>query len=99
MTACTTSTHAMGVAMRTIQYGDADVIGWRAVPETATCAMGVGGFSAGQGPVHPQRGPRRGQPPLGSVIATVSYSGDGGGALVLEELEHARPAARASMPK
>ncbi len=43
VTACTTSTHAIGVGMRTIQYGDADMI-VAGGGEMATTACGLGGF-------------------------------------------------------
>ena len=43
ITACTTSTHAVGIGMRTIQYGDADVViaGGSEMAQTPTA---VGGF-------------------------------------------------------
>jgi 3-oxoacyl-[acyl-carrier-protein] synthase II len=43
VTACTTSTHAIGIGMRTIQYGDADVVvaGGAEMAQTPTA---VGGF-------------------------------------------------------
>lgn len=88
VTACTTSTHAIGVAMRTIQYGDADVI-LAGGAEMATCAMGVGGFSQAKALSTRNDAPAEASRPWdrdrdGFVL------GDGGGALVLEELEHAR---------
>jgi 3-oxoacyl-[acyl-carrier-protein] synthase II len=44
VTACTTSTHAIGIAMRTIQYGDADLI-IAGGGEMATTPAGLGGFA------------------------------------------------------
>jgi hypothetical protein len=49
VTACTTSTHAVGIAMRTIQYGDADVV-LAGGSEMATCALGPGGFGQAKAP-------------------------------------------------
>ena len=43
VTACTTSTHALGLALRTIQYGDADIV-LAGGAEMATTRMGLGGF-------------------------------------------------------
>ena len=43
-TACTTSTHAIGIAMRLIQYGDADAM-LAGGSEMATCPTGMSGFA------------------------------------------------------
>ena len=43
-TACTTSTHALGLAMRLIQYGDADAM-LAGGSEMATCTTGMSGFA------------------------------------------------------
>ncbi|HEY0340560.1 MAG TPA: beta-ketoacyl synthase N-terminal-like domain-containing protein, partial [Steroidobacteraceae bacterium] len=43
VTACTTSTHAIGLAMRTIQYGDADMV-IAGGGEMATTRCGLGSF-------------------------------------------------------
>lgn len=88
VTACTTSTHAIGVAMRTIQYGDADMI-LAGGAEMATCVMGVGGFSQAKALSTRNDAPTEASRPWdrdrdGFVL------GDGGGAMVLEELEHAK---------
>ena len=88
VTACTTSTHAVGIAMRTIQYGDADVI-LAGGAEMATCVMGVGGFSQAKALSTRNDAPTEASRPWdrdrdGFVL------GDGGGAMVLEELEHAK---------
>ena len=88
VTACTTSTHAVGVAMRTIQYGDADMI-LAGGSEMATCALGVGGFGQAKALSTRNDAPTEASRPWdrdrdGFVL------GDGGGAMVLEELEHAK---------
>lgn len=88
VTACTTSTHAIGVAMRTIQYGDADVI-LAGGSEMATCALGLGGFGQAKALSTRNDAPTEASRPWdrdrdGFVLS------DGGGAMVLEELEHAK---------
>jgi 3-oxoacyl-[acyl-carrier-protein] synthase II len=88
VTACTTSTHAIGIAMRTIQYGDADVI-LAGGAEFATTIMGVGGFGQAKALSTRNDAPTEASRPWdrdrdGFVL------GDGGGGMVLEELEHAR---------
>src|SRR5882724_4350344 len=45
VTACTTANHNIGLAMRTIQYGDADVM-VAGGAEMATTPLGLGGFCA-----------------------------------------------------
>ena len=88
VTACTTSTHAIGLAARTIQYGDADVM-VAGGAEMATTPLGLGGFCAvkalserNDDPAHASRPFDRDRD--GFVL------GDGAGAMILEELEHAR---------
>ena len=44
VTACTTSTHALGLGARCIQYGDADLI-LAGGAEMATTPTGLGGFA------------------------------------------------------
>jgi 3-oxoacyl-[acyl-carrier-protein] synthase II len=88
VTACTTSTHAVGIAMRTIQYGDADVV-LAGGSEMATCALGLGGFGQAKALSTRNDAPAEASRPWdkdrdGFVLA------DGGGAMLLEELEHAR---------
>jgi 3-oxoacyl-[acyl-carrier-protein] synthase II len=88
VSACTTSTHAVGVAMRTIQYGDADVV-LAGGSEMATCVLGVGGFGQAKALSTRNESPTEASRPWdrdrdGFVLS------DGGGAMVLEELEHAK---------
>ncbi len=88
VTACTTSTHAIGLAARTIQYGDADLI-VAGGAEMATTPTGVGGFAQAKALSARNESPQSASRPWdrdrdGFVL------GDGGGAVVLEELEHAR---------
>ena len=88
ITACTTSTHALGIGMRTIQYGDADVViaGGSEMAQTPTA---VGGFSQARALSTRNDEPARASRPWdrdrdGFVM------GDGAGAMVLEEYESAR---------
>lgn len=88
VTACTTSTHAVGVAMRTIQYGDADVI-LAGGSEMATCALGVGGFGQAKALSTRNDAPTEASRPWDKDRDGFVLS-DGGGAMILEELEHAK---------
>jgi 3-oxoacyl-[acyl-carrier-protein] synthase II len=88
VTACTTSTHAIGLGMRTIQYGDADVM-LAGGAEMSMTVLGIGGFSQAKALSTRNDEPARACRPWdrdrdGFVAA------DGGGFMVLEELEHAR---------
>jgi 3-oxoacyl-[acyl-carrier-protein] synthase II len=88
VTACTTSTHALGLALRTIQYGDADLM-LAGGAEMATTPTALGGFAQAKALSERNDDPKAASRPWdkdrdGFVM------GDGGGALVLEELEHAR---------
>jgi len=87
VTACTTSTHAIGLGMRTIQYGDADLI-IAGGGEMATTRCGLGSFgqakALSRATTRPPRRAARGQGPRRLRVS------DGGGAMLLEELEHAR---------
>jgi 3-oxoacyl-[acyl-carrier-protein] synthase II len=86
-TACTTSTHAVGLGLRMIQYGDADVVvaGGSEMAQTPTA---VGGFSQARALSTRNDEPARASRPWdrdrdGFVM------GDGAGGMVLEELGHA----------
>ncbi len=88
VTACTTSTHAIGLALRTIQYGDADVL-IAGGGEMATTVCGLASFAQAKALSRRNEEPQRASRPWdrdrdGFVL------GDGGGAVILEELEHAR---------
>ena len=88
VTACTTSTHAIGLAMRTIQYGDADVL-IAGGGEMATTVCGLASFAQAKALSRRNEAPTEASRPWdkdrdGLVL------GDGGGAVILEELEHAR---------
>jgi 3-oxoacyl-[acyl-carrier-protein] synthase II len=88
VTACTTSTHAIGLAARCIQYGDADLM-LAGGSEMATTPTGLGGFAQAKALSTRNDSPQTASRPWdrdrdGFVL------GDGGGAIVLEEYEHAR---------
>jgi 3-oxoacyl-[acyl-carrier-protein] synthase II len=88
VTACTTSTHAIGLGLRTIQCGDADVM-LAGGAESSMTALGIGGFSQAKALSTRNDEPQKACRPFdrdrdGFVAA------DGGGLMVLEELGHAR---------
>jgi 3-oxoacyl-[acyl-carrier-protein] synthase II len=88
VTACTTSTHSIGLAARAIQYGDADVM-IAGGAEMATTHLGLGGFCSVKALSERNDEPQRASRPWdrdrdGFVL------GDGAGVLVVEELEHAQ---------
>ncbi len=88
VTACTTGTHNIGLAARTIAYGDADVM-IAGGAEMASTPLGVGGFAAARALSTRNDEPERASRPWdrdrdGFVL------GDGAGVLVLEEFEHAK---------
>ncbi|MFM5520709.1 beta-ketoacyl-ACP synthase II [Aeromonas jandaei] len=87
-TACTTGTHAIGMAGRMIAYGDADVM-VAGGAEKASTPMGMGGFAAAKALSNRNDEPQKASRPWdkdrdGFVL------GDGAGVLVLEEYEHAK---------
>ncbi len=88
VTACTTSTHSIGLGLRTIQYGDADVV-IAGGAEMAETPLAVGGFGQARAVSTRNDDPQRASRPWdrdrdGFVMA------DGGGAVVLEEYEYAK---------
>ena len=87
-TACTTGTHCIGMAARNIAYGEADVM-IAGGAEMATCGLGMGGFAAARALSTRNDDPVRASRPWDKDRDGFVLS-DGAGALVLEELEHAR---------
>ncbi|WKZ11255.1 MAG: beta-ketoacyl-ACP synthase II [Gammaproteobacteria bacterium] len=88
VTACTTSTHCIGLAGRLISYGDADVM-IAGGAEYATTPLGLGGFCAARALSQRNDQPQQASRPWdrdrdGFVLS------NGGAALVLEEYESAR---------
>jgi len=88
VSACTTGTHNIGLAARSIIFGDADVMVAGAA-EMATTKLGMGGFAAMRALSTRNDQPEKASRPWdkdrdGFVL------GDGAGMLVLEEYEHAK---------
>ena len=88
ITACATGTNCIGDALRTIQYGDADVM-VAGGAEGAVCTLGMGGFAAMKALSTRNDDPATASRPWdkgrdGFVM------GEGAGVVVLEELEHAK---------
>ena len=88
VTACTTSTHAIGLGLRTIQYGDADVI-IAGGAEMATTRCGLGSFGQAKALSTRNDAPKEASRPWDKDRDGFVLS-DGGGAVLLEELGHAR---------
>jgi 3-oxoacyl-[acyl-carrier-protein] synthase II len=88
VTACTTSTHAIGLGYRTIQYGDADVM-LAGGGEMSTTRLGISGFSQAKALSTRNDSPTEASRPWDRDRDGFVAS-DGGGAIMLEELEHAR---------
>ncbi len=87
VTACATGTHSIGEALRTIQYGDADVM-IAGGTESSITPIGVSGFSALTA-LSTCEDPERCSIPFDKDRSGF-VMGEGAGILVLEELEHAR---------
>ncbi len=88
VTACTTATHNIGIAARTIAHGDADVM-VAGGAEMATTPVGLGGFCAARALSTRNDDPKRASRPWdrgrdGFVLA------DGAGVVVVESLDHAK---------
>lgn len=88
VSACTTGTHNIGMAARSIMYGDADVM-IAGASEMATTKLGIAGFAAMRALSTRNDAPEKASRPWdkdrdGFVL------GDGAGVLVLEEYEFAK---------
>ncbi len=88
VSACASSNHSIGTAMRTIQHGDADVM-LAGGAERGSSPTSMGGFCAMKAMSTRNEDPTRASRPWdkdrdGFVL------GDGAGVIVLEEYEHAR---------
>jgi len=88
VTACTTGTHNIGLAMRMIQYGDADVM-IAGGAEFATTPTSVGGFCSMKAMSTRNDDPTGASRPW-DIERDGFVMGDGAGVLVLEEYERAK---------
>ena len=87
-TACASGSHSIGLAARSIAWGDAEVM-VAGGAEKASCALGMAGFAAARALSTRNDQPQKASRPWdkdrdGFVL------GDGAGMLVLEEYEHAK---------
>jgi len=88
VTACTTGTHNIGYAARTIAYGDADVM-LAGGSEMATTRTSIAGFSSARALSTRNDEPEKASRPWDKGRDGFVLS-DGAGVVVLEELEHAK---------
>jgi 3-oxoacyl-[acyl-carrier-protein] synthase II len=88
VTACTTSTHAIGLAARLIQSGDADFM-LAGGAEYATTPLGLGGFCAARALSTRNDDPKRASRPWDKDRDGFVLS-DGAGCIALEDYEHAK---------
>ena len=87
-TACAAGTHAVGEAFRSVVRGDCDMA-ITGGSESTVCSLAVGGFAAMKALSRNNESPEKASRPFdkdrnGFIIS------EGGGMLVLEELEHAK---------
>jgi 3-oxoacyl-[acyl-carrier-protein] synthase II len=88
ISACATSAHAIGDAFRTIQYGDADAVITGGSEATVT-PMAIGGFANMKALSERNESPATASRPF-DATRDGFVMGEGGGIVILEELEHAR---------
>jgi 3-oxoacyl-[acyl-carrier-protein] synthase II len=86
--ACATSTNAVGEAWRTIKMGDANVM-FAGGSEAAILPLGLGGFCAMRALSTRNDDPQHASRPF-DIDRDGFVMGEGGGVVVLEELEHAK---------
>jgi 3-oxoacyl-[acyl-carrier-protein] synthase II len=91
--ACATANHAIGEAWRTIKMGDAQVM-FAGGSEATIVPIGIGGFCAMKAMSTRNNEPQRASAPF-DLDRDGFVMGEGAGVIVLEELAHATPAARA----
>jgi 3-oxoacyl-[acyl-carrier-protein] synthase II len=88
VTACSTATHSIGIAARTIAYGDADAI-IAGGAECTTTPLGIGGFCSARALSTRNDDPERASRPWDKNRDGFVLS-DGAGVLMLEEYEFAK---------
>ena len=87
VTACATGTHSIGEAFRAIQYGEADVM-VAGGTEASITPIGIAGFTSLTA-LNTTDDPKRASIPFDKERSGF-VMGEGSGALILEELEHAK---------
>ncbi len=88
VTACTTGTHNIGLAMRMIQYGDADVM-VAGGTEFATSGVAMGGFCSARAMSTRNDEPTKASRPWDKDRDGFVLS-DGAGVVIVEDYEHAK---------
>ncbi len=88
VSACATAGHSIGTAMRTIQYGDADVMICGGA-EAAIVPSGIAGFNAMKAISTRNDEPQKASRPF-DAKRDGFVMGEGGAIVILEELEHAK---------
>lgn len=88
VTACTTATHCIGIAARTIAYGDADVM-LAGGSEYATTPLAIAGFCSARAMTTRNDDPQGASRPFDKDRDGFVLS-NGAGCLIMEELEHAK---------
>lgn len=86
--ACATSGHAIGLAMKTIRYGDADMV-ISGGAEAPICPTGLGGFCAMKALSTRNEEPEKASRPF-DAKRDGFIMGEGAGMVVLEEMTHAQ---------
>lgn len=88
ITACATSAHSIGEAVRSIRFGDAEVM-IAGGAESVVCDLAIGGFAAMKALSTRNEEPTRASRPF-SADRDGFVMGEGASVVVLEEYEHAR---------
>ncbi|MES3033079.1 MAG: beta-ketoacyl-ACP synthase II [Gemmatimonadota bacterium] len=88
VSACATSAHAIGMSMRTIMYGDADLM-LAGGSEAAVTPMSIGGF-ASMGALSSRNDDAEHASRPFDLTREGFVLGEGAGVVLLEELEHAK---------
>ena len=88
VSACSSGAHAIGEAARKIQYDEADAM-VTGGSEAAVTPIAIAGFTSAKALAQRNEEPERASRPF-DAQRNGFVLGEGGGALVLEELEHAR---------